>query len=99
MMKNAIAAVAGTVLAAGLSLSSVMAGPLPALESLKGAASEQTMIEKTHGVHTACQWSTYRGWHRSGRYGNWSSCNPGAGWRYENRIWIGPRGERHRRFR
>ncbi len=98
MNKNAISVVAGAALAAGLALSSAMAGPLPGLETLKSAADEQSLVEKTHGVHVACEWSRFRGWHRSGRYGSWSSCRPGVGWRYVNRIWIGPRGERYRRY-
>jgi hypothetical protein len=98
MMKSVTTAMAGALVVVGLSAASAMAGPLPALETLKGTAAEQTMVEKTHGVHAACEWSRFRGWHRSGRYGSWSSCRPGPTWRYINRCWIGPRGVRHCRF-
>jgi hypothetical protein len=98
MKRTLWASLAATAVVAGLSISAANAGPASMLDTLKAEGESANLVEKTHGIHRNCEWSRYRGWHRS--YNRWtsSSCNPGPSWRNQGRCWIGPRGVRHCRF-
>ena len=96
-IKTTLAA-AALVLGTFMAGTATSAGPLPALDTLKAQAHEQSAVEHVVGPYGPCVWSRFRGWHRNGLYGTWRSCAPGADWRYERRCWIGPLGVRHCRF-
>jgi hypothetical protein len=97
MNSTLFAAIAAVALIGGAS-ASASAGPAGVLDALKADAAAANMVEKAHGIHRDCEWSRYRGWHRSFNRFYSESCNPGRSWRNEGRCWIGPGGVRYCRF-
>ena len=87
----------GLALALGTFSTTANAGPMSMLDTLKTDAAAHSAVETVQ--YGPCVWGRIRGWHRNGRYGSWTSCRPGIGWRQERSCWFGPGGVRYCRFR
>lgn len=97
MKRNWLVAAASVAMAVGLSMSAAQAAPATGVDVLKGQGG--SLVEKTHGCHSVCDWTRWRGWHRHVGAGcRPRGCSPGTGWRYERRCWWGPGGVKHCKY-